>query len=116
MRLARALQDADMQDVEDGLLLGLAAAREFTLRLSGVNPCLRLVEGRLVRAYTCDTLLTAMWLQVYEALAQGKPWRLCEGCGRLFTQSRRGQKFHDSGCRNRYHVRQWTERHRKGGD
>lgn len=105
MRFAQELQDADMRDTEHGLVPGLQLIREFNIRLSGVNPCLELAEGRLAAGYMCDSLLTAMWLQFYEALAHGKSWRLCKGCGRLFTQARRGQKFHDSGCRNRYHVR-----------
>ena len=116
MGLAQEVQEADMQDTEDGLLLGLGLVREFNLRLSGVNPCLELAEGRLAAGYMCDSLLTAMWLQFYEALAHGKSWRLCKGCGRLFTQARRGQKFHDSGCRNRYHVRESTRPDREGGD
>lgn len=114
MRFAQELQDADMQDTEHGLVPGLQLIREFNIRLSGVNPCLRLTEDGLAPGFTCDSLLTAMWLQFYEALAQGKSWRLCKGCGRLFTQARRGQEFHNSGCRNRYNVRRAAQKAREG--
>ena len=110
MALAGELRDADMQDTEDGLFTALDVMTESNRRLSGANPCFRLIEGRLVPSYTCDNLLTAMWLQFHEALAGGKTWQRCKGCGRSFTQTRQGQKFHDKDCRNRYHVRMYAQK------
>ena len=110
MTVAQGLQDADIQQPEEGLLTAQGLARELNSRLSGVNPCVRLDELQLVPSFTCDSLLTAMWLQFYEALAQGRSWRHCKGCKRLFTQGRAGQEFHDSGCRNRYHVRRFAHK------
>lgn len=111
--LAHELPDADMKSVDDGLIPALALTRELNIRLSGANPLMRLIEGRLVPSYTCDNLLTAMWLQFYDSLAGGKTWQQCKGCGRSFTQTRQGQKFHDKDCRNRYHVRMFAEKSKK---
>ena len=108
--LAHELPDADMTSFDDGLMPALAVTSELNIRLSGANPCLRLIEGRLVPSHTCDSLLTAIWLRFHEALAGGKTWQRCKGCDRTFTQTRQGQKFHDKDCRNRYHVRMFAQK------
>ncbi len=110
MVIAQDVQDADMRQTEQGLLSAQGVARELNVRLSGVNPCVRLANGQLVPSFNCDNLLTAMWLQFYESLAGGKTWQQCKGCGRSFTQTRQGQKFHDKDCRNRYHVRKFAQK------
>ena len=110
MTVAQGLEDADMASVDEGQALAMGMVREFDDRLSGAHPCFRLIGDRLVASYTCDSLLTAMWVQLHEALAGGKTWKRCKGCGRSFTQTRQGQKFHDKDCRNRYHVRAATLR------
>lgn len=83
-------------------------------RLRGVSPILAYEpdHGRLVPAFSCNDLLSAMWLQFYESMAAGKTWRLCKGCGRLFTLTDPRQEYHDVPCRNRSHARRFGKKSR----
>ena len=83
-------------------------------RLRGISPILAYDtdSGRLVPAFSCTDLLSAMWLQFYESLAAGRTWRICKGCGRLFTPDDIRQEYHDVGCRNRAHARLFGRRSR----
>ena len=84
-------------------------------RLRGISPILAHDpnSGRLVPAFSCTDLLSAMWLQFYESLAAGKTWRICKGCGRLFTPADPRQEYHDIGCRNRTHARRFGKKSRE---
>jgi hypothetical protein len=56
--------------------------------------------------YTCKSLHTAMWLQLYEAHYGPAQWATCIGCGRLFIQTRADQIYHDTRCRTATFMRQ----------
>jgi hypothetical protein len=83
-------------------------------RLRGTSPILAYdpESSRLVSAFSCIDLLSAMWLQFYERLAAGKTWRICKGCGRLFTPADPRQEYHDVPCRNRSHARRFGKKSR----
>lgn len=83
-------------------------------RLRGISPILAYDtdSGRLVPAFSCADLLSAIWLQFYESLAAGRTWRTCKGCGRLFTPADARQEYHDVACRNRTHARLFGRRSR----
>lgn len=74
-------------------------------------------SGRLVAGHSCEDLVSACWLQFYEAFLTGKMWRVCKGCGRLFMVADARQEYHDAACRNRSHVRRSRQKSRdqKGG-
>lgn len=61
-------------------------------------------------AWTCDSLLAALWWQFSEADESDRAWRVCKGCKRTFVQSRSDQEYHDRNCRNRAGV----AKHAKG--
>ena len=71
------------------------------------------VRARFAPGFACIDLLSAMWLQLFEALTGGKTWRICKGCPRLFNQIDPRQKYHDVACRNRAHFRLYGRK--KGG-
>jgi hypothetical protein len=73
----------------------------------------------LVPAYTCDSLLTAMWLQVYFAATERRIVReRCKGCGNPFEARDKRQEYCDKWCRHatnqRDHYRRTRER-KSGG-
>jgi hypothetical protein len=84
--------------------------------LRGVHPVSFNAEDlgteRGIYGFTCDSLLSAMWWQFYEADAGGGAWRQCKGCRWIFKQGRSDQEYHTAACRNRANVRN-TEIRRK---
>jgi len=71
--------------------------------------------GRLAPAYSCTDLVSAIWLQFYEADNGSKSWRQCFGCGRLFVttdirQQRHKNVYHSPACRNRSHARRSSKK------
>lgn len=67
-------------------------------------------------AFTCDSLLAALWWQFYQHDAGGAAWRICEGCQRIFAQSRKDQKYHDKNCRNRTNVAKAAKKSSQKGE
>jgi hypothetical protein len=70
-------------------------------------------DAKLRPTSTCENLIGAMWLQFYEAISRGGSWRICDGCGRLFSPRREKQKYHSPACRNRTNVRRSTAKRSK---
>lgn len=69
---------------------------------------LRLKRGAY--AFTCDSLLSALWWQFSEADEGDRAWQVCKGCRRTFVRARKDQLFHDKNCRNRTNVAKAAER------
>ncbi len=56
---------------------------------------------RILPQYTCDSLLTAMWLQAYIAATERRIVRgHCKGCGRPFEARDKRQEYCDKYCRH----------------
>lgn len=137
LELYKALQDKDYPAMEKNLLGEMVKARVFhrgTLsqsvleslarkaivdhvnkHLAGARPFLHCDKGEFFPAYTCENLLEAIYLQVYEVIGERKNLVRCKECGSLFVPSRKGQRFCPrpegmgagtrSPCQNRYAVR-----------
>lgn len=129
---------AEISDLDpDGTLLlrakGTLAARLNEqlggVRLSPVPDVKGLIEGALTRQrsrkssppsvrilpqYTCDSLLTAMWLQVYFAATERRIVRArCKGCSRPFEAEDPRQEYCDRHCRHATNQRAFYLREKK---
>ena len=70
--------------------------------------------GRMLPAYTCDNLLTAMWLQVYFAATERRIVReRCKGCGRPFEAKDQRQQYCDPYCRRATNQRNYYSREKR---
>jgi hypothetical protein len=49
--------------------------------------------------WRCEDLLSALWYQFALLIVEQRPWRTCEGCGRLFLATRKDKKVCDASCR-----------------
>jgi len=63
---------------------------------------------RLGPQYACDSLLSAMWLQVYVAATEQRIVRgRCKGCARPFEAKDRRQQYCDAHCRHATNQRSY---------
>lgn len=73
-----------------------------------------LASGGIVPQYTCDDLLTAMWLQVYFAATERRIVReRCKGCGRPFEAKDQRQQYCDPYCRRATNQRNYYSREKR---
>ena len=84
--------------------------------LNGVSPGLNYtVLHGWQHAFHYDSLVSAMWLQLHQAILGRVPVRECEGCGVMFEASRTNQVYHDDLCRGRAAARR-SYHAKKGGE
>lgn len=70
---------------------------------------------RVLPQYTCDTLLTAMWLQVYIAATERRIVRAhCKGCGDPFEAKDTRQEYCGLSCRKAKNQRDYYRSRGKG--
>lgn len=66
---------------------------------------------RILQRYSCDSLLTAMWLQVYFAATEPRIVRLhCKGCGQPFEAKDIRQEYCERYCRHAANQRSYYRR------
>lgn len=93
-------------------------AQSASNQLTGVHlvPQMVIADGKpkLAPFYTCDTLLTAMWLQLFDALSTRKliRWR-CQGCNNPFIAPDRRKKYCKPKCRQATGQRRYAASHPK---
>lgn len=71
---------------------------------------------RILPQYTCDSLLTAMWLQLYFAATERRIINVrCRGCGRPFEAKDSRQEYCDADCRHATNQRNYYQRQKEKG-
>lgn len=87
----------------------------MNLYLLGVHPELDYgPQGLWLPRYRYDTLVNAMWLQLYQAVLRDSILRQCEGCEALFEAKRSDQVYHDAYCRSAVNARRTYWRKKRG--
>ena len=87
--------------------------------MKGTSPGIYFNEiGHWESGYQFDSLASAMWLQLQQAILRKVPVRKCEGCPTVFEASRSNQVYHDEMCRGAaaarrsYHARKGSPNER----
>ena len=103
--LTRHLAGVRLSPVPDISGLLKEARRNLAGRRIG-PPSVRILPG-----YSCDSLLTAMWLQVYFAATERRIVRLhCKGCGQPFEAKDIRQEYCNRYCRHAANQRSYYRR------
>jgi hypothetical protein len=97
-----------------------AITEHINKHINGCCPALVVKNKIIMPLNTCDTLLGAIYLQIYEKVSEKKELVQCEECGSLFFPKRKGEKYcppyektKKSACLNRKLGREYRERNSK---
>jgi hypothetical protein len=122
MRLRRLPQSPDVLDLvwaqselRRAFEEGLAGVKLYPF-MKGFEDTMRTgrPETRLAPRYTCESLLSAMWLQLYQAVMGARAPRQCLGCGRMFESGDPRRVFHNYDCKHKTMQAAYRRRQRQG--
>jgi hypothetical protein len=106
------LSDYTTQDLPAAAWRALAVI--ITAEIGTVGLAALPLTAGIIPMYICTSLLSAMWVQIFQAAVNQRIVRICPGCNRSFDSEDPRQRYHDKSCRKAANSREHYRRLKEG--